>query len=295
MKFRTLFSYLLLVALCFMPAWGTLDTNQNGLSDLWEKLYNNGQTFSQSFAPQDDADGDGWTNAQEAAAGTNPLNANLADGHLQPVIAYIPEVLGPSGENTSPEIISPEVITLTWPTLPGKRYTLLFSPDLSNNSWLPVGQDFIGTGNQVEYGIPLTQADGTRPDKLFWRVKVEDPEIDSDGDGLTNHEEYLAGTNPLMLDSDGDGYTDFEELSNGGNPSAPRIQMFHESSNPDGTVTFTWVSYAQNGEWFRIEAQEPDGTWRTLYSTTYGSSMLPFVSGSHSYSLTLDPSTDYQP
>ena len=48
-----------------LPAFAFVDSNNNGLSDLWERTYNNGQLFGPSFDPQADADGDGWTNAQE--------------------------------------------------------------------------------------------------------------------------------------------------------------------------------------------------------------------------------------
>jgi hypothetical protein len=41
---------------------------------------------------------------------------------------------------------------------------------------------------------------------------------DVDGDGLTNLEEYQAGTNPNAADTDGDGYSDWEELQLGLNP-----------------------------------------------------------------------------
>ena len=43
-------------------------------------------------------------------------------------------------------------------------------------------------------GIPLTQPDGSIPARMFWRVQIED--IDSDGDGATNRQEYEANTNP---------------------------------------------------------------------------------------------------
>ncbi|MCL2047487.1 MAG: VWA domain-containing protein [Defluviitaleaceae bacterium] len=41
---------------------------------------------------------------------------------------------------------------------------------------------------------------------------VSDGEQDSDGDGLTNYEEFILGTNPHSPDTDGDGLTDYEEV-----------------------------------------------------------------------------------
>jgi hypothetical protein len=37
----------------------------------------------------------------------------------------------------------------------------------------------------------------------------------------------------------------------------------------------------------------PYGSTKTIYSTTYGSTKLPYVIGATSYSLTLNPATDY--
>ncbi len=174
----------LLFALCAFPASAILDTNENGLSDLWEKANNGGNLLPTGFDPQDDADADGWTNEQEAAAGTSPFDANAPDGIVRPQTNHIPEVLG----------VSPEVIQVTWPQIPGKVYTLLFSPDLID--WHPVGEAFIGSEIEQVYNFPLTQIEGQPPppDKLFWRVSIED--VDSDSDGLTDAEEYLFGTDP---------------------------------------------------------------------------------------------------
>jgi PKD repeat protein len=42
-------------------------------------------------------------------------------------------------------------------------------------------------------------------------LNAEDANLDSDGDGLTNLQEYLVGTNPANADSDGDGVTDGQD------------------------------------------------------------------------------------
>ncbi len=251
-----------LLASGFAPA--IEDVNNNGLSDYWERGYNAEALFPETFDPQGNYDADGWNNTEEAVAGTDPYDANPPDGLICPVTGRVPAVMGE--QNGIPVIITPEVITVSWPTLAGKQYTLKFSADLSQGSWISVGNPFIATGGQVTYNFEVNDAD-----KRFWRVAVND--VDTDGDGRTDHEEHEIGTNP----------------------SVPRIWAFMETANPDGTVTFTWNSYATNGDWFQIESQKPDGTWKTIYSTTYGSLKLPFMAGSLSYSLTLNPQTDYQP
>ncbi len=43
---------------------------------------------------------------------------------------------------------------------------------------------------------------------------------DLDGDGLTNKEEFLFGTHPLVADTDGDGYDDEKEVRDGYDPTA---------------------------------------------------------------------------
>jgi hypothetical protein len=46
---------------------------------------------------------------------------------------------------------------------------------------------------------------------------TNDASLDADSDGITNLEEYRAGTNPCLADTDGDGCADSEEL--GSNPT----------------------------------------------------------------------------
>jgi hypothetical protein len=205
--FACIFSYFL-----FSSAYAILDTNNNGLSDVWERTYNGGHLFS-SINPQADDDGDGWTNEQESAAGTDPFDSNAPDGFVRLQTAHIPEVLGEINESGIPDVITPEAVTVTWPTIPGKQYTLLYSPDLVE--WLLVPDEtFIGNGSEVEYAFLLPG-----DDKLFWRVNIED--VDSDDDGLTDAEEAELETNPFLADTDGDGWNDLTEIQQGTSTTNP--------------------------------------------------------------------------
>ena len=191
-----------------------IDTNANNLSDLWEQNHNSGDLFPNTFSPTADPDKDGWTNAQEAAAGTDPFDPNPPNGFLRPGITHIPAVFDEPDANGDPVLLSPKAIRVSWTTLPGKKYTLLYSPDLEATSWLPVEDSFIGNGTITEYNFPLAN-----PTKTFWRVKIED--TDSDADGLTDAEENQLGLNAAHADTDGDGVPDKVEITNGTDPNNP--------------------------------------------------------------------------
>lgn len=192
-------------------AFAILDTNNNGLSDFWERDFNNGSLFDASFDPQADIDSDGWSNAQEAETGSNPFDPNPPDGMIHLITGHVPAEWSEPDEYNEVHPVTAEAVTVTWPTLAGKQYTLLFSPDLAEGSWLPVGSPFIAQGGETTYGFDISQAD-----KCFWRVNVAD--VDSDYDGLTNYEELRAGTNPHLADSDSDTLSDWQEFMAGSNP-----------------------------------------------------------------------------
>ena len=66
---------------------------------------------------------------------------------------------------------------------------------------------------------PLDDQETPEGDGLSGEGVVADTTGDSDGDGLSDAEEGLAGTNPTKADSDGDGVNDGEELAHGTNPN----------------------------------------------------------------------------
>lgn len=111
--------------------FGQVDENQNLMSDVWEVAY------GITEADEDD-DGDGFSNLQESAAGTNPKDpvdfpkslglAKMESGHL----------------------------CHNWPTKAGIRYQTWVSGNLVD--WKPVGAPVIGSGGVQQQILNPTTA-----------------------------------------------------------------------------------------------------------------------------------------
>ena len=173
-----------------------VDTHGTGMSDLWQRHFNQGELFdpaNPAHHPEADPDNDGWSNLKESIAGTDPFCGRPPEGLAVSYVTYLKdqeEALPPD----FPDGREIDLAIVSWDTVPGKIYTLKASPDLEAESWIEVAGPFHGSGMPEAVSLLLTDGAGETAPRLFWRVRIDD--VDSDGDGLTNYEEWLLGTNP---------------------------------------------------------------------------------------------------
>ncbi|MBO0614634.1 hypothetical protein [Thiothrix fructosivorans] len=148
-----------------------LDADNDGVKDEFD---------ADDASPDNDSDNDGLTNAQEKTLGTNPLKADTDN----------------DGENDAAEV--------------------------GANIASPLNTDGTGAIDALESIKTDADSDGVE-DELDSDDTTN--ENDTDGDGLSNAAEQLAGTDPLKTDTDNDSESDSVEV--GANPLSP--------INTDGT------------------------------------------------------------
>lgn len=150
--------------------------NEHNAPAVWAAIH--GYTGNWGVPEQNaDPDGDGLTNAEEAAAGTNPFGAN--------------DVLKVTDVTAEPGIVH-----LTFPTVFGKTYQPQSTTSLSSPSWTNAGSALAGNDGQVTANI----SDSLTVSK-FYRVVVSD--ADSDSDGVTDWEEGKLGMDPYSPSTNG--------------------------------------------------------------------------------------------
>jgi hypothetical protein len=118
---------------------GTTDGLPN---DWWNVYFPN----PSDWVAADDNDRDGFTNAEEFALGTDPANPGsrfAVDADSQ----------------------SSGVMTVTWNSVPGKKYRLQVRPNLTAGTWQDVGSDITATGATTS-----TTHDATG--QSFYRVRL---------------------------------------------------------------------------------------------------------------------------
>lgn len=145
------------------------DINGNGVSDLWEVSYGLPPGWDSLL----DLDGDGQNNAFESLAGTDPWDRSSM---LEPVMAL-------DGSD----------VDIQWDAVPGKRYQLMASENLSD--WKSLGTWDGETSSIVE----VLSGHGESYDRHMYRVDVAI--VDTDHDGVSDDAERIIGTAVTRSDS----------------------------------------------------------------------------------------------
>ncbi|MFM1559913.1 MAG: lamin tail domain-containing protein [Roseibacillus sp.] len=90
--------------------------------------------------------------------------------------------------------------------------------------------------------------------------------VDTDGDGLTDAEEGVLGTNPNVFDTDGDGQSDGAEVDAGTDPldSASFFKIVSLTRAANGDATVTWLSAPGRNYVLQSSATLQVGSWADL-------------------------------
>ena len=148
---------------------GGQDLDGDGLPDAWQVRYH-----AFGLTPNGDADGDGASNALEAAWGTDPFSPNS-----KPFVSL--------ARQSNDALVG-------WPFVSGKNQKVFSSTNLA--SWAQfAGGPLLSNNTSVAL---FTNRFLTTP-KEFYRVSTADQ--DSDGDGVKDWDETILGSDPFRANS----------------------------------------------------------------------------------------------
>ena len=233
------------------------DTDADGIADGWE-IYWYGDLSKNADS---DTDNDGFTFAEELAAGTDPLMPDRsleggivwADGSLEQYNPY----------NLQPYTIRSEPEGALFATVSDYKETgsVITTPSYSGNFayWTVNGvrqADRHGRAkDSVSVTMPetaieiiaVTESDASRRNALYWYGDASvGMASDTDGDGFTFAEELAAGTDPLMPDRSLDGGIVWADGSlEQYNPY--NLQPYTIRSEPEGALFATVSDYKEAG------------------------------------------------
>ena len=157
-----------------------IDRDGNQQSDIWQLHYSTG-----NLPPAGDADHDGFTNLEESAAGTHPLD--------------------PASRPTMTMGAGAGQVQIRWENPSGKRYEVFTSPVLGPGAvWTTAG---VFSGAAGELVATFNAGAGSAG---FYRVQIDD--LDTDSDGLADWEERVLGWDHTRANTDGFGSTTTTDL-----------------------------------------------------------------------------------
>jgi YD repeat-containing protein len=180
------------------------DADNDGLANGYELLLG-----TDPFNP--DTDGDGFSDGVEVATGSDPLDPTCTplncrlSGEVESLTVSAINTALPSFEFFEADSVTFSVLNSTLSTSQmNEAESVLFS--VQNTP--PPGRARPSTSKR-----PLTT--DANPGRLG-------DQLDTDGDGLSDAQEMVIGTDPLNPDTDGDGYPDGLEVALGSDPLDPK-------------------------------------------------------------------------
>jgi Pectate lyase superfamily protein/Bacterial TSP3 repeat len=199
------------------------------ISAVWETVYG-----ARGLDPGGDADGDGQSNLAEAIAGTNPFDSN-------------------SVFRVSASRIADPAVLVRWQSVAGIKYQIESVALLNAGQWAVQGPVVYGTGNKVLGVVPYSAG------VHFFRVHVL-----CDNPAVEWSRPYLG-----EVDTDGDGVADLDEFAEGTDPFDPGSFLDPKEITLGRAMTLSWDSVA--GKAYQIQSSATaTGPWTNIGSAFQG-------------------------
>ena len=259
------------------------DSDGDGVMDWFEKY----QFGNLDLGPNDDPDGDGFSNKREGELGQEATIAEFTEmggiaGRMSNSLTYYVQQNRPPSNlelNNTIVYLNKEAnrtvgsFTPTDPDDPGRlrayTYRLLNQPggedsekyNLLGNQ-LRASQTFTLEGNHSIL-VRVTDDENAFFDKNFTIRAIHDPNKDDDSDGLTYSQENSIGTSDNNPDTDGDGFSDSLEASSGSDPNNPNSTPFNH-----GLVA--WYPFDGNASDMSGNGNDLSGSGHSFGEDRYG-------------------------